>query len=384
MWLEVLAASLFTYEATHSAWSVAVVSAARAMPLLLLGAVAGAASDAWNRRVVVLGGLVVSAGSAAVVAGLAWSGTVRPWHLALAGFVTGAVYATEFPARRRMIAESAGVAQVDAAVATDSLTSYAARCGGPLAGGLVFQHLGLGGAFSISCVCNVVAALVLAGLVYPQSVRRLSLRAIAPDLRSALGFVARSPVLKSLLAITVIMNLCGYSYSTLLPAVGLDSLRLDSTMTGVLVAAEPGGALVGGLLLVRRRPPGSRLRWLAAGVAILASGVVTAAGLGAAGAPLALVCLVLALGGLGSAVYTNAQTSLALAATPPELRSRVMGLITVCIGSWPFGMLLAGMLAHALPPLGALAVLACCALLLLGGVAVRRRSGARDLPTSHV
>ena len=109
LWLEILAASLFTFEATGSSLAVAAVSAARAAPLLLFGAVAGVMSDAWNRRSIVLGGLVLSAVSAGSVAMLGSAGLARPWHLAVAAFVSGCAYATEFPARRRMVAEAVPV-----------------------------------------------------------------------------------------------------------------------------------------------------------------------------------------------------------------------------------------------------------------------------------
>lgn len=379
MWLEVLAASLFTFEVTRSGWDVALVSAARALPLLLFGAAAGVISDAWSRKIIVVAGLVLSAVSAATVAILASADLVHPWHLALAGLASGTGYATELPARRRMIGESAGMARVDAAVAMDSLTSYASRSLGPLFGGLAFAHVGLSGAFAMSCGVNAVAALLVAGSPYRQAVHRLAFRPFRRGLRDAIDFALRSPSLLALLAVTVTMNLCGYAYATLMAPVGLQSLRLDSALTGVLAAAEPAGAFAGGLVLTRRTLPGARLTWLMAGVAILTVALICTAALGALGAPFAVLCLALASGGVGSAIYNNNQTSILIMETPAELRSRVMGLVTVCIGSWPFGMLLAGGLAQAMPPLAALATLAGLGLALLGGIAL----GWRRWPARH-
>ena len=47
------------------------------------------------------------------------------------------------------------------------------------------------------------------------------------------------------------------------------------------------------------------------------------------------------------------QTSLIITHTPPHVRSRLMGLLTVCIGSGPVGILLVGTLADWLGPLHA-------------------------------
>lgn len=370
MWLEVLAASLFTFEVTRSGWDVALVSAARAMPLLLFGALAGVISDAWSRKAIVVAGLILSSASAAGIAALASANLVHPWHVALAAFCSGTGYATELPARRRLIGESAGMDRVDAAIAMDSLTSYASRSLGPLLGGVAFAHVGLGGTFATSAVVNGLAALLVAGSPYRQAMHRLTSRSSSRGLRDAVRFALRSPSLIALLAVTVTMNLCGYAYATLIAPVGLQSLHLDSGLTGVLAAAEPAGALCGGLVLTRRALPGSRLTWLMAGVAMLTVALICTACLGALGAPLAVLCLALASGGLGSAIYNNNQTSILIMETPAELRSRVMGLVTVCIGSWPFGMLLAGGLAQAMSPLAALATLAGLGLALLGGIAL--------------
>ena len=375
LWLEVLAASLFVFAMTHSGWNVAVVSAARAAPLLLFGAVTGVLSDAVDRRLVMAGGLALSVVSAGIIAGLSVADLVRPWHLASAAFVSGSAYATEFPARRRMVAESAGPALIDSAIAADSLTSYAARCFGPLLGGLAFQTLGLTGAFSVSCGCNLLALVLALGASRTAPLRAAeAASSFLEDLGAAATLVRSSPVLVGLLAVTVTMNLCGYSYSTLMTPIGVMALGLDDMRTGVLAAAEPAGALLGGFLLLRVMPRGSRLGWMMRGVAILAVGLLAAAALGAAGARLPTICMALAAGGFGSAVYTNMQTSLVMAETPDAMRSRIMGLLTVCIGSWPLGMLLAGALANGLPPLGALAALACCALLLVSLAALLIRS----------
>lgn len=368
LWLEILAASLFTFEVTGSGWAVALVSSARAVPLLLFGALAGVASDAWNRKTIVVAGLLLSAASAAAVAILAGFGRVAPWHLAAAALVSGLVYATEMPARRRMIAESAGPAP-DRAVAVDSLTSYAARCLGPLLAGAVYSRFGLVGAFLISAASNLSGALIVAGMTHSQVTRPLPVSSIRGDLREAFALALRTPSLLALMAVTVTMNLCGYSYSTLVTPVAKNAFHLDSSLTGVLAAAEPAGAFLTGAILIRFRPPGSRLGWLMGGVAILTTGLIGAAALGAMGAPLFAVCAAFGAGGIGSAIYTNNQTSLVVAETPPALRSRMMGLVALCIGSWPLGMLLAGGLVQVLPPLGALAALAGCGLALVVAIA---------------
>src|SRR5438105_2032814 len=49
-WLELLVAGIFTYDATHSALLVAVVTMARSLPMLFLGPLAGVVGEAFNRK----------------------------------------------------------------------------------------------------------------------------------------------------------------------------------------------------------------------------------------------------------------------------------------------------------------------------------------------
>lgn len=95
MWLEMLAAALFTFNATHSVVEVAVVSACRSLPLLLSGAVMGVVADAVDRKKIVLLGLLLASASSTTVAVLSWLGVLCTWHLCAAALVSGVVYATE-------------------------------------------------------------------------------------------------------------------------------------------------------------------------------------------------------------------------------------------------------------------------------------------------
>jgi hypothetical protein len=73
-WVELLAAGLFTYELTGSGLAVAAVSAARTMPMLLFGAIAGVICESVDRKTVLQTGLLISAASASTVLGLSLMG----------------------------------------------------------------------------------------------------------------------------------------------------------------------------------------------------------------------------------------------------------------------------------------------------------------------
>src|SRR5690242_8746797 len=66
----------------------------------------------------------------------------------------------------------------------------------------------------------------------------------------------------------------------------------------------------------------------------------------------------LVFGGFGTAGFGNMQTTLMLTEAPADMRSRLMGLVTVGIGTGPLGVLAAGALAAELGPRTAVLIMA--------------------------
>ena len=129
---------------------------------------------------------------------------------------------------------------------------------------------------------------------------------------------------------------------------------VSPTLAGMLAGAESFGALLGGLWLTSGDPPLSGRTLMVGGsllflvcVILMPLAPVFSAGLRAAGRPAAF----------GSAAFANMQTSLIVLHAPPHIRSRLMGLLTVCIGMGPLGILLIGALAERLGPLVAVDII---------------------------
>jgi MFS family permease len=91
-----------------------------------------------------------------------------------------------------------------------------------------------------------------------------------------------------------------------------------------------------------------------------------------------LAFAVLVLGGFGTAGFGNMQTTLMLTEAPPDMRSRLMGMVTVGIGTGPLGVLAAGVIATEFGPRTAVLVMATTGLLLTATLTIwlqRRAAG---------
>jgi MFS family permease len=139
---------------------------------------------------------------------------------------------------------------------------------------------------------------------------------------------------------------------------------VSPTLTGMLASTEAFGALLGGLWLTGRD---SRLsgRTLMVGGSLLFLVCVI---LMPFAPTFALACTLLVIGGIGSAAFANMQTSLIVLHAPPHIRSRLMGLLTVCIGMGPLGILVIGFLADRLGPLLAVDIMALAGLVAVSAI----------------
>jgi MFS family permease len=353
-WLELLVSGLFAYEATGSALAVTVVVALRQLPQLLFGAFAGAVSEAVNRKLIVMLALIVPAVVSTLLATLATTGHLALWHVALGNLLSGTMWATEMSTRRRMVGEVAGPHRIVPAIALDSATSAATRMIGPLLGGFAFQWLHMKGAYTLTALVQFAGAFALAGLTHRQMTRRLALARIPADIVEGLALARTRPIILLVFGVTVVTNTFAFAYSGLIAPLGLSAFGVSPALVGLLAAGEPMGCLLGGALIAAGLMRMDRRLAFAGGAALFMVALIVA--VLSSSYWLALVMLI--LGGFGTAGFSNMQTTLMLTEAPIEVRSRLMGIVTVCIGTGPIGVVAAGALSDRLGPRDAVLVMA--------------------------
>lgn len=373
-WVEILVGAVFTWEMTHSALAVSIVSVLRALPMLLLGALTGALAEMMDRRKLLIAGQSCTMAGSAAIALLALSGLLEVWHVALSGLTGGMVWTLEMASRRRMITENAGLRDTVPAVALDSTTNNTTRMLGPLLGGLLYEWGGITLAYGVTALVYALVVTLMAGVRHSQVPGVLHLRRIALDVVDAIGLVRRHPVLLAVVLVTLAQNIFAFSYNAVLPALGTLNFAATPFQIGLLTASEPAGALLMGVTLaLRRGVPLSALLMVGGSMLFMACLVLLPA------MPwLGLACALLLMGGFGTALFTALQTALPVTQAPAEARSRVLGLVTTCIGFSPLGTLSIGALADAFGPGVAIPLMAGAGLLMMAATAamlLRANSG---------
>jgi len=216
-WLEMLAVGVFAYNATGSAFIVAMLTMLRLLPMGLFGAFLGAAAERMDLRRVQILILVMQILASSVIALLALLGLIAVWHLAVAAFINGVGWAADNPVRRAMIGAVVGPARMGAAMSIDVGTSNASRMLGPTLGGVLLALLGLDGTFVLATLLYLPA--LIAALLLPATPRVTASRPAPVLARIAEGLAAvrADKRLSGTLMITLIYNLFGWPFTSMIP-----------------------------------------------------------------------------------------------------------------------------------------------------------------------
>jgi MFS family permease len=343
-WLEMLAFSLFVYQATGSAFLVAMMGLLRILPMGLFGAVMGALAERVEARNLLVCIVLASLGTSLVLAVLAQLGVLAVWHLGVASFINGLAWAADNPVRRLMIGQVVGAARMGRAMSADVGSNNASRMLGPIASGLIFATVGIGGTFALSVLLYLVALHAALTLGYRSGVQPAAAEGVLARIAEGIAAVRRDQRLRGTLAVTIIFNIWGWPFTSLIPVVAQDHLRLGPEAIGLLASMDGVGAFLGALAMAAWVTPAIYGRCYLGGVLVYFLMVPIFAL-----APHPVVAgLALLLTGFGQAGFAVMQATLVYLLAPPELRSRVLGILSVCIGFGPIGFLHLGILADAI------------------------------------
>ncbi len=340
-WLEMLAVAVYVFDLTSSPFLVAAMTILRMLPLALFGAFAGAIAERANRRTILALGLAVMVVVSVCLGVLAWLEEIELWHVGLGAFVGGMYWITDLPARRTMLADIAGPHRLGAAIGLDTVTNNGTRMLGPTLGGLLLEILGMHGAYFLSAALHGAGLLAVLALPRPPPSLHDTGSKVLGAVVEGLRLLRRDRTLAGVLVVTLIFNVFGFPMVSMIPVIGRDVLGLTAFPVGLLTGVEGAGAMIGAILITAFAPMRHFRRLYFFGVV-----VYLALALAFAQSSWVAPCALFLFGvGIGGAAFSSMQSTLVMLNSPPSVRSRMMGVLSVCIGSGPLGFLHVGLLA---------------------------------------
>jgi predicted MFS family arabinose efflux permease len=214
---------------------------------------------------------------------------------------------------------------------------------GPTVAGLLLGSVGIHGAFSLSVALYGVALIAAIRVRYRNS-ESTSAGSVLARIKDGLRLVRADRRLSGTLVVTIIYNVFAWPFTSMIPVIGRDRLGLGPEGVGILTSMDGIGAFMGAIVLaVWLKPSWYGRAYLGGVTAYMVMLIVFAL------VPDSLVAgTALLFTGLGGAGFSTMQATLVYLASPPEMRSRILGVLSVCIGTGPIGFVWIGLLSDAI------------------------------------
>src|SRR5271156_3525224 len=239
-WMQDTAGTWLMTSLTTSPLLIALMQTAASLPVLLLGLLAGATADIFDRRKLLIFWQTWMLASVGLLAILTFIGYVSPWALLAFTFLLNIGSAMNNPAWQAIVPELVPRELIPDTVSLNAASNNLARAVGPALGGLMvagFQrvHTGAGSVFALN-------ALSFAGVIWvlvnwkriPLFKSALPSERIAGSIRSGLRYVRYAPDLQSSLVRAFIYTFFISAIWSLLAVVAKRDLKQGPLGYGIL------------------------------------------------------------------------------------------------------------------------------------------------------
>jgi MFS family permease len=382
-WMTLIGLGWLVYQLSGSAFALGIVGVARAIPMVIFPPMGGVLADRLPRLKLLKVTQTLSCFLSLGLALLVELDLIEVWQIVTFSFLTGLVNAFDQPTRQALLPDLVRREDLTKAVALQSSAWQGSALFGPTLAGITIAALGVGGAFFFDGVSflAVLLSLFLMRGVPEHGVTSGERRNFGSDLKGGMSYVMNAPLLGSLLLMSTIAGVFGRSFQQFLPVFAEDTFHKGSFGLGMLASAPGAGALAGAAIItmaadVRRKGQLFLGTMLCFGISLvlfsLSRNFIVGLGL-------------LFIVGVLSLSFTSMLTTIIQLEAAPEMRGRVMSLVTVTMqGFSPLGGLFIGALAGLIgtPEAVAISAAACSMVALLGFVAIPvvRRYESETLP----
>lgn len=333
-----------TWEVAKDPLALGYLGLAQGAPLLVFQLLGGVLADRVNRLRLLLVTQIAIAVTLTLAFALTVLGIARLPHLLALAAISSSFRAFDEPSRMALIPQLVTRDRLSNAIALGAIPWQAGRMIGPSITGILIAAFGGSIGFGLAAVASYVALALYSRLALATGAPAHDGRHVLRQFAEGLGFVAKSFVFASLIALALFNSLFAMSYLTLLPVYADAYFGWGSAGYGLLSAAHGGGALLATFTVatiahvIRRK--GTAILLGATGLGLLLMAFSQSPAMSVAVPLLVLV-------GFCNTFYLMQVSTYLQQEVPDQLRGRVMSLYALCWNLLPLGGLVAGALAAA-------------------------------------
>jgi MFS family permease len=342
-WMQSTAQGYLIYQLTGSPAYLGLVGFVGGLPALLFTLFGGVIADRISRRNMMVITQTSMLALAFILAALAFTNVVQPWHILVLAFLLGIANAFDAPARVAFVTELVSREDMTNAIALNSTMFNIGTVVGPSVAGLTYAAFGPAWCFTLNGISFIAVIVALLFMRIKPIIPPSHRATVMADLKEGLRYVFSHTLILSLIGSIGLVSIFGIGMLTLLPAWATDILHGDVTTNGLLVSARGFGSLVSALMLAYLGNRRYRGKLWTLGTFVMPVLLFIFAWI--RWLPLSLVMLV----GIGWSfmMIMNNSNAMMQSQIPDHLRGRVMSVYTlVFFGSMPLGSLFAGEFAQ--------------------------------------
>jgi MFS family permease len=346
-WMTRIATSWLVYRLTHSALLLGTVSFAGQIPTFIFAPFAGVWIDRLDRRQVLVWTQTLAMVQSFALAGLTFSGHITIHWILFLSVMQGIINAFDMPGRQSFMVQMVeDRADLSNAIAINSSMVNVARLIGPSLAGMLIAVTSEAWCFLIDGISYIaVIASLLMMHVHVQAVVRKATSTLT-ELKEGWSYVSGFLPIRTILLLFALVSLMGMPFVVLMPVFAAKVLHGGPHTLGFLMGAMGVGALTSALSLAARRNVRGLIRMIPIAAAVFGVGLV---GFGLSSVFwFSMVTVMIA--GAGMMQGMAASNTIVQTLVDEDKRGRVMSYYTMAfMGMAPFGSLLAGSMAHAIP-----------------------------------
>ena len=341
-WMQLTAQAWLVLDLTNSPVALAIVTSLQFLPIFIFSLIGGAIADRFPRQKLMFFTMAMGGLQAAVLGILCLTGHISIWHIYVLAVSLGVINALDAPLRQSFISELVPVSHLPNAIAMGSLAQNLGRIIGPALCGIVIAALGVGVAYLINAATFLAALTALSMLRKSEfQPRRMARKQnLLLQVREGLSYARGTPNILFLLIATAFIGLFGQNFTTMVPLISTYLVHADAAAFGVLNSCLGSGSFLAALVMTTRGAPSTR-RILLAGVCF---GIMLV--LISFSNQLALSGLMFVAVGASAVTFSASVNTLLQLRAPPEMRGRLVSMISLLIPS-PIGPMLTGAAASA-------------------------------------
>jgi MFS family permease len=330
------------YGITGSAAWLGISAACTFVPTVIVGPIAGAVADRYQRRKVLLITQTIQ-----MLAAFALWGVWVTGHAGVASILTLVVLSScaggiNIASWQAFVPSLVPREDLMNAVRLNSIQFTLSRAVGPALAGLVLSRFGAGASFMVNAVTYLLVIAALMSIPPHPNVAAASRRSVAREFVDGIRYMRRRPALMQCVLNALMMCAFSFSIVQLAPAIARDQLHIGKSGYGFLLATEGAASIISSFWLAVRGDSLRRSQAVFGGVCFaIAAGFVLSLATNFWIGATAFFCI-----GLGHSLTAISQNTTIQVQVSDEFRGRVLAvyLMSVQLGL-PVGSVLLGTIA---------------------------------------